>query len=235
MRKYQNTESMKEFGRYLKLLRSPDYHDFQRKVVNEIGFNVSSSVPEEMIVDKYVSYFRDYIALEDLPQTFRDLQLACKKRKLRVYPLREVADKLGISKNTLHDYEQGKRYPPVEFIYDYCSEYNFPIDYVVHNWVLFHPNPNISYHAVKRFEHYYTHPLSHNFSDEKREASRRFFSLALHFSLSRSGVIGLSDELKYKVTRIFSEITDRTLAQGKALSPENVTVDMLSDVYEWVD
>jgi len=54
---------------------------------------------------------------------------------------------IGINKNTLHDYEIGKRYPPGEFVFDFCETLGLSAEKLMRDWIGFHPNPNVSKHV----------------------------------------------------------------------------------------
>lgn len=214
------TESMIEFGRFMKFLRCPDIHSFKLKVLEKGKSKLGAKGTAYLESD--VGLVNDLFADEDLPDNFRDLQLKAKRYKVKMYSLREISEIMDISKNTLHDYERGKRYPPVEFIYDYCEVLRIPVNSVLEHWLLNHPNENISIHTEETLEKHFCHQLSSHYHDEGRMQAREFFKTALKYSLSRSKVYDLYELEVVKISNAMVNIIDKTLAHGLSLEPKNV-------------
>src|SRR5690606_26675100 len=125
-------------------------------------------------------------------------------------------------KNTLHDYEQGKRYPSVEFIYDYCEVLKIPVDEVLNEWLRCHPKENIREHATETLEHHYFHNLSPSFDDRKKMLAREFLAKALLYAFARNNIVLLESDKVPSVIKTMAEIIDTTLAQGLSLKPDNI-------------
>lgn len=226
-----STASMVEFGRFLKFLRCPEIYQYKLKMAErfEATDNVSGMCE---LYQADLEFFEELFPDEALPDTFRELQASARRYKLKMYSLREVADVLGISKNTLHDYEQGKRYPSVEFIYDYCEVLKIPVDEVLNEWLHCHPKGNIREHATQTLEHYYDHNFSPSYHDKKRVLAREFFAKALLYSFARNNIVLLEGDKVYGVTKTMGEIIDVTLAQGLSLDPENLPHSLRASVIE---
>lgn len=216
-----STASMVEFGRFLKFLRCPEIYQYKLKMAErfEATDNVFGMCE---LYQSDLEFFEELFPDDALPETFRELQASARRYKLKMYSLREVADILGISKNTLHDYEQGKRYPSVEFIYDYCGVLKIPVDEVLNEWLRCHPKENIREHATETLEHYYFHNLSPSYHDKKRVLAREFFAKTLLYSFTRNGVVLLDVDKVYGVIKTMAEIIDTTLAQGLSLKQDNL-------------
>lgn len=223
-----STQSMVEFGRFMKFLRCPEIYQYKLKMAERFEAMDNVSGLQELYQSD-LAFFDELFPDEELPETFRELQASARRYKLKMYSLRELADALEMSKNTLHDYEQGKRYPSVEFIYDYCEVLKIPVDEVLNEWLRCHPKENIRGHKSATLENYYFHNLSSSFNDEKRVLAREFFAKALLYSLARNHVV-LPDETKiYEVAKTMGEVIDKTLAQGLLLDPRNIQRSSISD------
>jgi len=224
-----STASMVEFGRFLKFLRCPEIYQYKLKMAERFEAIDSVSGMRELYQSD-LAFFEELFPDEALPETFRELQASARRYKLKMYPLREVANLLGISKNTLHDYEQGKRYPSVEFIYDYCEVLKIPVDEVLNEWLRCHPKENIREHSTETLEHHYVHNLSPCYHDKKRVLAREFFAKALLFSFARNDVVLLDGDKVYEVTKTMGHLLDKVLAQGLSLEPENLSLSHISRI-----
>ncbi|AFI84675.1 helix-turn-helix domain-containing protein [Methylophaga nitratireducenticrescens] len=237
MRKKKNeisTQSMEEFGRFMKFLRCPEIYQYKLKMAERFEAMDNVSGLQELYQSD-LAFFDELFPDEELPETFRELQASARRYKLKMYSLRDLADALEISKNTLHDYEQGKRYPSVEFIYDYCEVLKIPVDEVLNEWLRCHPKENIRGHASARLENYYFHNLSSSFNDEKRVLAREFFAKALLYSFSRNHFV-LPDGDKVKaVAKIMGVLIDGVLAQGLSLEPDNIQLSSISSNEDNID
>ena len=216
-----STASMVEFGRFLKFLRCPEIYQYKLKMAERFEANDGVSGMTELYQSD-LEFFEELFPDDALPDTFRELQASARRYKLKMYSLREVSDLLDISKNTLHDYEQGKRYPSVEFIYDYCEVLKIPVDEALNEWLRCHPKENIREHVTKTLEHYYFHNLSSSFNDEKMMLAREFLAKALLYAFARNDVVLLDGDKVYDVIKTMGEIIDTTLAQGLSLDPDNL-------------
>lgn len=50
-------------------------------------------------------------------------------------------------------------------------------------------------------------------------------------ALSGGRVIGLGDEAKRNVAKVFTDIVDGVMAQGRELAPDNITMKLLNQTY----
>jgi transcriptional regulator with XRE-family HTH domain len=142
---------------------------------------------------------------------------------------------MGISKNTIHDYEQGKRYPSVEFIYDYCDVLGLPVDEVLNEWLRCHPKENIRDHSQLTLEKYYYHNLSSSYKTKERSDARDFLTRALAYSFIQNGIADFDVEQLVNISRSMAEIIDTTLAQGLRLEPENIHMCKQYSLHENID
>lgn len=226
-----SSASMIEFGRFLKFLRCPEIYQYKLKMAERFEVNDGVSGISELYQSD-LEFFEELFPDDALPETFRELQASARRYKLKMYSLREVADILKISKNTLHDYEQGKRYPSVEFIYDYCEALKISDDEVLNEWLRCHPKENIREHATETLEHHYFHNLSSSYHDKKRVLAREFIAKALLYAFARNNVVLLEGDKVYGVTKTMGEIIDATLAQGLGLDPENLPHSLTTSLTE---
>lgn len=222
---------MIEFGRFLKFLRCPDIYLYKLKMAEKYERAGHISGVDELYQSD-LSFFEELFPDEMLPDTFRELQASARRYKLKMYSLREASDIMDISKNTLHDYEQGKRYPPIEFIYDYCEAIKVPIDEVLNEWLRCHPKENIREHALVTLEKHYAHNLSPSFNDEKRELARDFYAKAILYSFTRNKVVLLDGDKLNQVAETLGKIIDKTVAQGLSLDPNNLTHSIVASTEE---
>lgn len=220
--KETSVDLMMTFGRFLKFLRCPDIYLYKLKMAQKYEEAGNISGVDELYQSD-LAFFDELFPDEILPDSFRELQASARRYKLKMYSLREISDVMGISKNTLHDYEQGKRYPSIEFIYDYCGALKIPLDEVINEWLRCHPQQNIREHASVTLEEHYAHHLSPNFDDEKRKLARDFFAKAILYSLERNKVVLLDGEKLSQVAVTFGGIIDKSLAKGLSLDPNNLT------------
>jgi len=216
-----STASMVAFGRFMKFLRCPEIYQYKLKMAERFEETDNVSGMRELYQSD-LEFFEELFPDDALPEAFRELQASARRYKLKMYSLREVADLLEISKNTLHDYEQGKRYPSVEFIYDYCEVLNIPVDEVLNEWLCCHPKENIREHATETLGHHYFHNLSASYHDKKRILAREYFAKALLYAFARNEVVLLDGDKVYGVIKTLGEIIDTTLAQGLSLDPDNL-------------
>ncbi len=106
MRKKGNeisTQSMVEFGRFMKFLRCPEIYQYKLKMAERFEAMDNVSGLQELYQSD-LAFFDELFPDEELPDTFRELQASARRYKLKMYSLRELADALERSKNTLHDY-----------------------------------------------------------------------------------------------------------------------------------
>lgn len=187
--------SKREFGRYLKKLRSSRWEDF----------------PATM------------------RSTYLDISLDAVPKGVERKSLRVVAQIMGISKNTLHDYEQGKRYPPAEFVYDYCAALGFSPNQMINKWVYYHPNFNVRrYRKFGNINRFFTNSNGHYLGYKRRNVVR-FIGKAIKTGIRLGGVRGLSNSEIGTVAVVASTIIDKTLADGLAPHPKSIEYSMTFD------
>jgi|GEM_PF-4615168 len=149
-------KKMKRFGDLLKRLRGPDVEEYRYKLA--VDYWKKKKLRKEKGASSYKQHKK--ISKEDkekeinackyyieFPKTFSDYQRHAVRIGVQTHSLRETAKLIGINKNTLHDYEIGKRYPPAEFVFEFCDALGLSADKLMQDWVGYHPNKNISKHA----------------------------------------------------------------------------------------
>jgi transcriptional regulator with XRE-family HTH domain len=218
--KDQFTESMVEFGQFLKFLRCPSIHEYKLKEMERYEGAYGLSGFSDWLESDQGST-NELFPDEQLPNNFRDLQRQARRFGVKMYSLREMAQILGISKNTLHDYEQGRRYPSVEFIYDYCEALKISVDRVLEFWLQCHPQENIKIREEENLSEYYFHQLSVHFQDQQRVKARKSFERALVHAVFENGV-SIDPSALRQICKTFANIIDSILGQGLTLEPKNI-------------
>jgi transcriptional regulator with XRE-family HTH domain len=218
--KDQFTESMVKFGQFLKFLRCPSIHEYKLKEMDRHEGKYGLSGLSDWLESDQGS-MNELFPDEQLPNNFRDLQRQARRFRVKMYSLREMAQILDISKNTLHDYEQGKRYPSVEFVYDYCEALKISVDLVLEFWLKCHPQENIKIQAEENLSEYYFHQLSVHSQDEQRVKAMQTFERALLHAVFENEVSIDPSSLR-QICKTFANIIDSTLGQGLLLEPKNI-------------
>ena len=216
-KKRKNTASMQHFGKLLQRARLPDldklYIFAKREKFRRLGVS------------------RDQLDIEDepfyrIPNSTREVQRQATSLGIPGNSLRKVAKLMGISKNTLHDYEKGKRYPSAEFVYDFCTALEIPSEKLVNDWVRCHPNPNVS--SNKRFgkiTRFFKDVKNNSVGYEKRNVIGLIRS-ALQLAVASEVVSGVLPA--DKIGRISSKaaiIIDQTLAKGLEVHSSSIPSD----------
>lgn len=215
-KKAQYTDSMVAFGRLLKVLRCPDIYKYKLKAAVNTGL-VSTSVDVAKLFYSNRIVFEDLFPDEEILNDFRAIQAAARRFKLKMFSLREVAELTGINKNTLHDYEQGKRYPPVEFIYDLCDALEINVDEILNAWLKYHPQKNIRQHSQLTLDKYFFHHLSVSHEDKERVNLVQFFQKALLGAFYRNKILfPYFDKLK-GITLSLVDIIDESIEEKSSL------------------
>ena len=104
------TERMRRFGKYLQELRAASDDD----LTDAIRENRRARMETD---DHYFQEGTD----DRMPESFAAREQLARRLGVKTKSLRQVAAALGISKNTVHDYEMGKKYPSAEFVYEFCA------------------------------------------------------------------------------------------------------------------
>lgn len=200
---------MSEFGLYLKGLRRVNVEDL--RVAARANRRKRLETAERSICEDYV---------EQVPNSFRARQQLARRLGMNVKSLRDVASAMGISKNTLHEYEAGKRYPSAEFVFDFCAAVETAADPVIRKWVRCHPNPNVRRH--QRFGHF-NRELTNSRDDplgyEKRK-SINFIVDAILFAVPLAGVESISAKDAGRIASTAAMLMNRALSEGKGPNPD---------------
>jgi transcriptional regulator with XRE-family HTH domain len=161
------------------------------------------------------------------PSSFRAKQQLARRLSVPVHTLRELAEQMGMSKNTLHEYETGKRYPPAEFVFDFCAALQIEVHPVLTQWVHCHRNPNVRKH--ERFGHFRRH-LRHRPGDPlgyQPSRSSAFIRRAIFFAFPLIGLQSLSPTHVASIAELAATLIDRALAQG--YGPLADAIDVIVD------
>ena len=154
-------EKRKRFGKLLQRLRGPDVEEFRYKSAlsrirnerREQRRRRRQGIEPEGRSESLRDQKTDEERAEELelrvwlPIDFREYHRYAAHLKVDFISLREAAKLIGINKNTLHDYERGKRYPPAEFVFDYCAALGLSAERLMRDWIGLHPNPNVNKYA----------------------------------------------------------------------------------------
>ncbi len=158
-----------------------------------------------------------------MPENFRDIQRHAQRLGLYMISLRKLSKIMGISKNTLHDYEKGKRYPTAEFVFDYSEATGFPLSHLINRWIRCHPNSNVN--KFKRFGHINRHFKNVNGEYLRHEKSNLigFIREAIRHSIFLTEVNHLSGDQAGKVAATAACIMDKALVSGRNVHPDSIT------------
>lgn len=204
------------FGKLIRAWRGPDPEDWLRAAERAgARLGIDTKKPE--------AFVEALDAVNEMP--FRTYQSLARRFKVRTWSLRRLSEELGISKNTLEDYERGRHYPPVEFVYDLAVVLGRPSHELVSQWFRHHPNSNVQ--AAEN-------PLARAvafFRGGPRELQRYRKDATVQF-LMAAFIYGLKDvqppkltraELSRVVTRA-ALIIDHALRLGLDPHPESVAI-----------
>lgn len=226
----QYKTSMVEFGRVLKLLRSPDLYQYKYRLAQRGATKAEKEKLNGALDDGLnVEYLDALIAREDLPKSYRDLQVQARRLGMQIYTLRDVAKRLGISKNTLHDYEQGKHYPPIEFIFQYCEALNLPLDEVLSEWFRCHPDERIAHHAKSALSQSYFDGFSDDRINKNQSSVIGYFNRALYVAMASQNFAFSNDPDKLlSIAEKLVHMIKKTLDDGLEFEPDNIDVTFLN-------
>lgn len=59
-----------------------------------------------------------------------------------------LAERMGINKSRLNDYELGRKYPPLEFVFDFRDALGLVPEPLLRKWLRLHPHPLVRKHGI---------------------------------------------------------------------------------------
>jgi transcriptional regulator with XRE-family HTH domain len=221
------------FGTLLQKLRGPDANEYRHAIalkrwmqqkrhrktdINKGGADQISEIEREVAI----------------PVSFREYSRRAVQLKIKATPLRETARLIGISKNTLHDYETGKRYPPAEFVFAFCNALGLSVERLMRDWVGFHPDPEIRKYAkepcylidgVWRHGNGYMESGYFNASNaDVVGCIRAAVDLATFFT----GANVIAGRKTYEVACVTALILNRIIEKRQLLHPKNIVTNIHS-------
>lgn len=198
------TEGMREFGRYLQRLRAANEEELEDAVRENRKPRVEG---KDRCFQKGID--------DRIPDSFRAKQQLARRLGVRTKSLREVAAALGISKNTVHEYEMGTKYPSAEFVYEFCAVLQKPADPAIQRWVEHHPNPIVARHVefghFNRFVGRQTLSGCPNLPDPE---VRKFIQTAIVFSVPAAGIRSVGWPEAWALAWAVAMLMDLTLLKG---------------------
>ncbi|MEW8333933.1 MAG: helix-turn-helix transcriptional regulator [Candidatus Thiodiazotropha sp.] len=216
---------MVKFGEILRMVRKPNEDEYRNLAASDYWKKLTQ---RSVAADNQNPSYEDFQVFEELivlPQHFRDYQRHARRLGLNIKSIRDVAKQMGISKNTLHDYEKGNRYPPAEFLFNYCSILDLSPEFLMNHWVCCHPNPNVRQNSNLRGIKGYFGGLPQDIDTPERQAAIDFFREAMRYAvyLTNANLIlgGKADEVAYCTALVI----ERTFSEGLTLEPKNIKTD----------
>lgn len=222
---------MVKFGEILRLMRKPNEDEYRNLAASDYWKKLTKGSVTPDKENPGYGDFQTFKELVVLPQHFRDYQRHARRLGLKIKSLREIAKLMGISKNRLHDYEKGNRYPPAEFLFDYCSILNLSPEFLMNHWIRCHPNPNVRQNSNLRGIQGYFGALPHDDTDTpERQAAIDFFREAMRYAAYLTNANFIFQEKADEVAYCSALVVERTLSEGLMLEPKNIKTDR--DYYE---
>ncbi|MFA0814068.1 helix-turn-helix domain-containing protein [Microbulbifer epialgicus] len=216
---------MVKFGEILRMVRKPDEAEYRNLAARDYWEKLTQeSLPPGKQSSKPEA-FQTLKELLVLPQDFRDYQRHARRLGLKMMSIREAANQLGISKNSLHDYEKGNRYPPVEFLFDYCSLLELSPDFLVNHWIRCHPNPNVRENRKLLRVQGYFGEMPEDINSPERKAAIDFFSGAIRYAIYLTKANFIFEEKLDEVAYCSALVVERVFAKGLALDPKSIKTD----------
>ena len=218
------------FGLLLRALRGPDTRRYRYLIAEQHWLEITKDRQYDLLrfdSRRREAGIRRYTKLLPLPHAFREYHRRAKQLKIEMKSLRDMAQLLGISKNTLHDYETGKRYPPAEFVYAFCAAIDFPAETLMDQWVRFHPNEMVR----KSGKSSHDKPASLVYMDGKYFFNPfdinviHFFVAAIDLAAHRAGANKIWGDQTLEVANYAARILHKTLSAGLELDPHNIDVN----------
>ncbi|WP_445362236.1 helix-turn-helix domain-containing protein [Microbulbifer sp. ANSA003] len=216
---------MVKFGEILRMVRKPDEAEYRNLAARDYWEKLTQeSLPPGKQSSKPEA-FQTFEELLVLPQNFRDYQRHARRLGLKMMSIREVADQLGISKNTLHDYEKGNRYPPAEFLFEYCSLLELSPEFLMNYWIRCHPNSKVRENKrLLRVQGYFG-GMSEDINSPERRAAIDFFSGAIRYAIYLTNANFILGEKANEVAYCSALVVERTFSKGLALDPKSIKPD----------
>ncbi|WP_293652330.1 helix-turn-helix domain-containing protein [Thiolapillus sp.] len=240
----------KRFGKLLQQLRGPDVAEYRYKSAlshlrkhrrnkkkNEFDL-ITEMEREELfkrlnIQDPYKDRSDEDRAKELqirvwLPSDFREYHQFAAKLGMKFKSLRETAKLIGINKNTLHDYETGKRYPPAEFVFEFCNALGLSPEKLMRDWIGFHPDPIISNYVTEgRYAPESVWEPQSGYAGEgllspDDENIRQFIANALKLSAFMVDLDLWENKKIHKIAYLTAYIIHDVLSEALPLHPKNI-------------
>lgn len=214
------TEGMREFGLYLQRLRAARSDELE----DAVRANRRPRVEWED------HWFEEGVD-DRLPDSFRGKQQLARRLGVRTKSLREVAAALGISKNTVHQYEMGMKYPSAEFVFQFCAVLQKPADPAIQRWVMYHPDKIVARHVefghFNRFIGKETLAGCPNLPDPE---VRKFIATAIVFSFPAAGIRDISWEAAWALAWSVAMLIDLTLLKGEGPDHKQLRALIVSEL-----
>lgn len=211
------------FGEALKRARGPDELEYlrrTRKADRQLRMKLDKADPGSSIEKQYFRLIRKI----DNPD-FRARR--ARHYGIKTTSIRELARLVGVSKNTLLDYEAGRRYPPLEFVLDICDALKIDPNALVRQWFRYHPNDNVSIYRNLGFVNNQFENVLGEIRGHEKSNLIRFIAAAItvahHHSSEYVFDVSKTDRIG-KIAVVATYLMQGALAKGREVHPSSISV-----------
>lgn len=247
---------MQQFGKLLQRLRGPDVDEYRhlmavkrwKDVVQEERNRYDQSVmdpevvkkDEEKIEKERDEKIRKYEKEVRPPVSLYDHHRYAMQLKLKMTSLREAAKLLGMDKNTLHDYERGKRYPPAEFVFKFCEVFELSVEKLLRDWIGLHPDPAVSRYVDREFDYPNVWCKGIGLMEPSEEDAIDFIQSAIQFASYVTGANVVFGKMLKKMSLMTALVMYRTVEGGFPIHSKYIdtyifSYDSLREKYGYFD
>lgn len=221
---------MKQFGRLLQRLRGPDVGEYRhlmavkrwKEVQQHERKRYDQSVMDPEVVrkdeekreKKREEKIREYESEVGLPESLYEYHRSAMQLKLKMTSLREAARQLGVDKNTLHDYERGKRYPPAEFVFKFCEVFELSVEKLLRDWIGLHPDVAVRRYVDREFNYPNVWCKGIGLMEPSEEDAIEFIQSAVQFSSYVTGANVVFGRMLEKTALMTALVMYRTVERG---------------------
>nr|MBV6630086.1 helix-turn-helix transcriptional regulator [Oceanococcus sp. HetDA_MAG_MS8] len=212
------------FGDALRRARGPEEYEYlarTEKADRQLNLKLSESLPYS---DTEKRYQRLIEKIDDPKFQAR----RAKKIGMKTTSIRELAKKVGVSKNTLLDYEAGRRYPPLEFVIEVCVALEIRPDGLVRKWFNWHPNENM--HALGNLgfvTHTFRNRLGKVKGNDKSNLIRFIataINLAHHHATEWAPDLSRQERIS-QISLVTAYLMQEVMANGQPIHPSSISAN----------